>query len=133
VEFVKCYHPWQTCSINELGDVTPCCIYWRKMGSLKRESFESVWNSRRFRKLRCSINTPKPDPICYSCRLPKFDNDESTSFTQLMPSVRDVLGKLWKSRRRTITYAGVMSKEYDPGVAGNGHHAKISRHGEVTA
>ncbi|MFO0811532.1 MAG: radical SAM protein [Gemmataceae bacterium] len=121
LEMVNCYHPWQTCSINELGQVKPCCIYWRSMGSIAGGSFDSVWNGRKFRKLRASVNVAKPDSICYSCRLPKFDNEENTSFSQLTPSIRQMARNLLATRRRPkIVYSGVMAEEYDPrGTAGS--------------
>jgi MoaA/NifB/PqqE/SkfB family radical SAM enzyme len=115
-EMVNCYHPWQTCSINELGDVKPCCVYWKKMGSLRRGPFDSVWNGWRYRRLRSSVNVPRPNSICYSCRLPRFENEESTSFSQTtMPGVRDSLRRLLKARRRPpVRYSGVLYKEFDP-------------------
>jgi hypothetical protein len=111
-ELVNCYYPWQTCSINELGNVKPCCVYWRLMGTLKR-GFDAVWNGRAYRRLRASINT-KPDHICYTCRQPRFDSDENKSAAQLMPGVREIVGNLLTIRRRKTTFSGILNPEYDP-------------------
>jgi MoaA/NifB/PqqE/SkfB family radical SAM enzyme len=115
LEMVNCYHPWQTCSINELGDVKPCCVYWRSMGSLKGRSFAGVWNGRKYRRLRASVNVPRPDSICYSCRLSQFDSEQNTSFGQLAPTLRELARNLLSPRRSPeVVYSGVMAKEYDP-------------------
>ena len=91
LEMLNCYHPWQTCSINELGDVKPCCVYSRTMGKLRRGGFESVWNGRKYRRLRTKVNAPSTDGICYACRLPKFDSEENSSAALLKPSVRELM------------------------------------------
>jgi MoaA/NifB/PqqE/SkfB family radical SAM enzyme len=113
-EMVHCYHPWQTCSINELGHLKPCCVYWKPMGDIGKSGFFSVWNGRRYRKLRASINAPHPDSICYSCRLPRFDSEENISFGQVVPGVRELVRKALTFRRNRARYAGVMNEEFDP-------------------
>ncbi|MFN2445505.1 MAG: SPASM domain-containing protein [Vicinamibacterales bacterium] len=76
LEFPSCYRPWQACSISELGDVRPCAIYWRPMGSIRNHRFEEGWNGRKYRRLRRHVNT-SPDSICHTCRLPNFDHDRA--------------------------------------------------------
>ncbi|MCI0743380.1 MAG: radical SAM protein [Gemmataceae bacterium] len=121
LEMVNCFHPWQTCSINELGNVKPCCIYWRSMGSIANNNFASVWNGRRYRKLRRQVNQPGSNDICHSCRLPKFDSEQNTSFAQTLPGIRDIFRSLLTFRRKPkVIYDGVMSEQFDPRPAPNG-------------
>jgi hypothetical protein len=37
------------------------------MGSLKKHSFEKIWNGWRYRLFRWAIQTPFPPPECRSC------------------------------------------------------------------
>jgi MoaA/NifB/PqqE/SkfB family radical SAM enzyme len=114
LEMVNCYHPWQTCSINELGIVKPCCVYWRSMGNLNKSSFQSIWNGKKYQKLRSSVNG-KPDGICHDCRMPKFDSDHNTSASQLVPGIRDLVrAAVTVKPKETISFTGVMEKEFDP-------------------
>ena len=113
---VSCYRPWQTCVVNELGEVTPSDIYWRSLGSLQVSRFESVWNGLKYRRLRARINNT-PDSICRACRLPQFDSEENRASAQLAPSVKQQLTGLTKSlvkKRPQIIFDGVMDKEFDP-------------------
>jgi MoaA/NifB/PqqE/SkfB family radical SAM enzyme len=112
---VYCYRPWQTCVVNELGDVRPSNVYWRSMGNLRTSSFASIWNGWKYRRLRASINT-KPDRICHSCRMPQFDSEESRAAMQLAPSVKQLLTASAKSllERPKVTFVGIMDKEFDP-------------------
>jgi MoaA/NifB/PqqE/SkfB family radical SAM enzyme len=112
---VHCYRPWQVCVVNELGDVRPSDVYWRSMGNLHTNSFASIWNNWKYRRLRASVNT-KPDSICRSCRLPQFDSEENRAAMQLVPSVKQLLRGSAKSllTRPNVTFVGVMDPEHDP-------------------
>jgi MoaA/NifB/PqqE/SkfB family radical SAM enzyme len=115
IEMVNCYHPWQTCSINELGDIKPCCVYWRSMGKMSRGGFASVWNGRKYRRLRKQVNARSSDKICYACRLPKFDSEENASAGLLKPGLRELVKAFFIPQARpTVKYAGVMEEQFDP-------------------
>jgi len=49
---VPCHQPWTTTMVHEDGDVVPCCRSDSIMGSLKRDSFPSIWNGSAYMKLR---------------------------------------------------------------------------------
>lgn len=49
---VPCHQPWTTTMVHEDGDVVPCCRSDSIMGSLRRDSFRSIWNGSAYRKLR---------------------------------------------------------------------------------
>jgi MoaA/NifB/PqqE/SkfB family radical SAM enzyme len=113
---VSCYRPWQTCVVNELGEITPSDIYWRSMGNLQLSHFQSVWNGLKYRRLRARINNT-PDSICRACRLPQFDSEENRASAQLAPSVKQQLTGLTKllvKKSPQIIFDGVMDKEFDP-------------------
>jgi MoaA/NifB/PqqE/SkfB family radical SAM enzyme len=112
---VHCYRPWQTCVVNELGDVRPSNVYWRSMGNLRVNSFASIWNGWKYQHLRASVNT-KPDRICHSCRMPQFDSEENRVAMQLAPGVKQLLTGSAKSllARPKVTFVGIMDKEFDP-------------------
>ena len=65
----ECYHPWTSVSINEKGDVMPCCISDEKMGNLMEASFEKIWNGKKYQKLRKTVNSPNPVSFCRHCVL----------------------------------------------------------------
>jgi MoaA/NifB/PqqE/SkfB family radical SAM enzyme len=112
---VNCYRPWQTCVIDELGNVRPSSVYWRPMGNLHASSFASVWNGSKYRRLRAAVNT-KPDRICHSCRMPQFDSEENRAAMQLVPSVKQMLKGSAMSLLASpkVTFVGIMDKDFDP-------------------
>lgn len=65
----KCYHPWTSASINEKGDVFPCCVFDKPMGNLREANFNEVWNGRKFQKIRSTVNSSRPIGNCRNCPL----------------------------------------------------------------
>jgi MoaA/NifB/PqqE/SkfB family radical SAM enzyme len=120
LRMVNCYRVWQTTAINELGTVKPCCIYWRSVGNVAESGFESVWNGRKYRSLRRSINT-KPDSICHDCRLPAHEAEEGRVAGELRPSMRQLVTQFGESLRhpRVARFSGVLDSDFDPRHA---HH-----------
>jgi MoaA/NifB/PqqE/SkfB family radical SAM enzyme len=103
VALPRCYQPWRVCSINELGIVTPDAVYWRPAGDLTRQPFAAIWNGRRYRQLRASVNR-QPHSICYSCRMPSFDSADNLSAAQEQPGRREHLRTLLTPRRRHVVF-----------------------------
>jgi len=64
-----CYHPWTSVSINEQGDVMPCCATSVVMGNMNNASFADIWNGPRYRKLRRTVNSSRPLSFCRNCAL----------------------------------------------------------------
>jgi radical SAM protein with 4Fe4S-binding SPASM domain len=62
-----CYHPWKSFSINEKGDVMPCCATSVVMGNLEKTSFDQIWHGSKYRKLRKTVNSPRPLVFCRDC------------------------------------------------------------------
>jgi hypothetical protein len=116
LEFPTCFRPWQACSISELGEVRPCAVYWRPMGTLVGHTFEQVWNGRKYRQLRRAVNEA-PDSICHSCRLPQFDAEKNRAESQLLPGRKEMVVGLLQSivtRKAKPSYIGVMDSDFDP-------------------
>lgn len=116
LEMVNCFRPWQSTAINELGNVKPCCVYWRSMGTLEH-GFESVWNGNRYRALRASINT-KSDSICHDCRMPAF-GDSGRVAAELKPSLKQLAKQYVNASLHPprVRFNGVLDRDFDPRLA----------------
>jgi radical SAM protein with 4Fe4S-binding SPASM domain len=77
-----CYHPWQSFSVNENGEVMPCCATSTVMGNLEKTSFYDIWNGAKYRKLRKTVNSPRPLIFCRDCAFRDIDvaSTETISF-----------------------------------------------------
>ena len=51
----KCYFIWKSLFITPSGDVTLCQFLVYKLGNIKDNSLEEIWNSKRYRKLRLRL------------------------------------------------------------------------------
>jgi hypothetical protein len=60
-------------SVNENGDVMPCCATGAVMGNLKRDDFATIWRSKRYRRLRERVNSSRPPWYCDGCVLRGVD------------------------------------------------------------
>lgn len=87
-----CLHPWTSVSINERGDVMPCCGSTAVMGNLGQEDFAAIWNGRRFTQLRATVNTPRPPRYCCGCFLRGVDLDHPPA--RLPTSERFLLSRI---------------------------------------
>lgn len=70
----RCILPFSWVSINEVGEVMPCCALPIVLGDLKKQSFMDIWNNRRYRKLRRTVNSINPIGVCKHCH-DRFDED----------------------------------------------------------
>jgi radical SAM protein with 4Fe4S-binding SPASM domain len=65
----KCIHPWKSVSINERGEVFPCCQSNLMMGTLQHSAFGDIWNNKRYQRLRKTVNSADPLKDCTECPL----------------------------------------------------------------
>ncbi len=88
-----CYRPWTTVNILENGDVLPCPVTGGAliMGNLGRSSFHDIWNGPAYRRLRRTVNSDKPHPVCAACAL--RGGTESDTF-DLMLNRKTLTGRL---------------------------------------
>ncbi len=77
-----CYHPWRSFSVNEKGDVMPCCATSVVMGNLGRSSFSEIWHGKKYQRLRKTVNSSRPLVFCRDCAFREIDveRDEQISF-----------------------------------------------------
>jgi MoaA/NifB/PqqE/SkfB family radical SAM enzyme len=78
----RCIFPWSWVSINESGEVMPCCAMPLVMGNLKKQSFMDIWNNYKYRHLRRTVNSPHPVGICKHCH-DRFDEDHSEQYSRV--------------------------------------------------
>jgi radical SAM protein with 4Fe4S-binding SPASM domain len=62
-----CTEPWDSLLVRANGEVLPCCIIHEPYGDLARQSFEEIWSSATYRKLRSALLSDKPFEQCKSC------------------------------------------------------------------
>jgi MoaA/NifB/PqqE/SkfB family radical SAM enzyme len=74
-----CAHPWTSVSINERGDVSPCCATGAVMGNLMTQEFAAIWHGKKFRTLRKRVNSTNPPWYCQGCLLRGVDMDSGTA------------------------------------------------------
>lgn len=88
----RCFHPWKSVSVNEKGDVMPCCATNAVMGNLGKDDFQTIWNGKRFRQLRERVNSSNPPSYCRGCVLRGVNLDAPS--TQLFTEESFLLGAI---------------------------------------
>ncbi|MBD3256319.1 MAG: radical SAM protein [Candidatus Lokiarchaeota archaeon] len=67
-QYETCYVPWVSTDITATGEVAPCHIFYDLvMGNIYEQSFEDIWNNKKFQLFRDYMNKFKLMPICYGC------------------------------------------------------------------
>ncbi|MFH1453369.1 MAG: radical SAM protein [Armatimonadota bacterium] len=80
----KCFWPWTAASIDQHGKVTPCCGSGSVMGNIAKDDFTKIWNSRKYKSLRKTVNTDTPPDYCRDCAV---RTDGVISNTALMSAI----------------------------------------------
>jgi radical SAM protein with 4Fe4S-binding SPASM domain len=62
-----CREPWQRLFVQYNGDVWPCCWISEAYGNLTRESFDEIWQGKRYRELREALASDRPPETCVRC------------------------------------------------------------------
>lgn len=65
----KCFDPWDTLIVDVDGTVSICCGGYPKVGNLKEQDFQDIWNSEAVQRIRRVINTPDEPACCKNCRI----------------------------------------------------------------
>ena len=67
----QCSYPYETPYISATGHVVPCCMIADhkvvNMGSLKDNSFQEIWNSKKYLEFRKNIKTNNLESFCKNC------------------------------------------------------------------
>ncbi len=66
-----CYQAEQWAKVAPDGSVYPCCVSPAelKMGNVREQSFESIYNGKKWNDLRESFAKGKPPEVCRKCEL----------------------------------------------------------------
>ncbi|HUV46577.1 MAG TPA: radical SAM protein [Candidatus Bathyarchaeia archaeon] len=67
-----CLSPWRTFLVSWQGEVYPCCLDTNcrfKLGNIKNQSFQAIWNGPVWQNLRASFKKRRLKPLCRSCTL----------------------------------------------------------------
>lgn len=71
VSMGDCYDPWRRLSIQNNGNVFPCCSTYGNevvVGNIYNNSILEMWNSKKFREIRDRINNDNQPYGCKKCR-----------------------------------------------------------------
>lgn len=62
-----CPSPWDYFYVENQGNVNKCILADSHIGNLNKISFDEIWNSSKYQKLRENLFLQKPDNICKKC------------------------------------------------------------------
>jgi len=90
-----CYAPWLETFIETNGDVKLCCVHESTMGNLKSESFEEIWNGKKYNSIREMFRKKQFSKECYHvCSIPNIE-----TFNRLYPIYEGNPLKLLRNRQ----------------------------------
>jgi MoaA/NifB/PqqE/SkfB family radical SAM enzyme len=64
--------------VGATGEVAACCSRWTKLGSLRENRFEDIWNSMSRRKILLAILNKTPEESCLDCPQIRGDGVRNT-------------------------------------------------------
>lgn len=64
----QCIMPWVYLEVFPNGDVTPCCSNLQKLGNIKTENIEDLWNGSKIKKLRLEMLKNELPESCKYCK-----------------------------------------------------------------
>ncbi len=62
-----CLFPWSWTYLSRRGEVRPCPVSRRALGSLKNRDLDSIWNGPEYQDFRRRLLSPYPHEECRSC------------------------------------------------------------------
>ncbi|RKX96328.1 MAG: hypothetical protein DRP84_01425 [Spirochaetes bacterium] len=62
----KCLFVWKSLFINPCGDVLPCQFLISKMGNIKQDRLEDIWNNAKYKNMRKQLKESLL-PVCLRC------------------------------------------------------------------
>ncbi|MCR4663027.1 MAG: radical SAM protein [Endomicrobiaceae bacterium] len=62
-----CPSPWDYFYVENQGNVNKCILADSHIGNLNKSSFNEIWNSTEYQKLRANLFLQNPDNICKKC------------------------------------------------------------------
>jgi radical SAM protein with 4Fe4S-binding SPASM domain len=106
-----CYHPWKSFSINENGDVMPCCATSAVMGNLEKSSFSEIWNGSKYRRLRRTVNSSRPMVFCRNCAFREIEA-ESNKPVSFWSDEKFLLGAIGTEAHNSASFRTLRNIKY---------------------
>ncbi len=63
----RCIYPWNVLRISPYGDVYPCAQFYIKIGNIRENTIEEIWNNKKFCSFRNMLKKRKLFPGCNKC------------------------------------------------------------------
>lgn len=101
-----CDLPWTAASIDESGQVMPCCSSQMVLGDLTKQSFAEIWNGSKYRKLRATVNSPRPLHDCKYCPTRRGNDPESLLRAIEIPADAPLLERVGRRVQRRLRARG---------------------------
>jgi MoaA/NifB/PqqE/SkfB family radical SAM enzyme len=119
-----CGNPWTYINIRTNGEVLPCCFTQKSLGSLKKKSFEEIWNGPQFLELRRSIIKRTFTPYCSiaACNFIDPWDNEKYRYGMEAPASLEISSGVPMDLKIRVKNKG--SKTWTP----PGHHTQPERH-----
>ena len=62
-----CGSAWDSIVLLANGDVMACCVPTTRIGSLRTQTLEEIWNGDAYQRLRQRVNSDDPPDVCKNC------------------------------------------------------------------
>ena len=62
-----CCSPWDYFYVENQGNVNKCIFADTHIGNLNKNSFDKIWNNKKYQMLRENLFLNKPDDVCKKC------------------------------------------------------------------
>lgn len=63
----RCIYPWNVVRISPYGDIYPCAAFYIKIGNLRDNTLEEIWNNKKFINFRKLLRGGKIQSGCNRC------------------------------------------------------------------
>ena len=97
-----CPSPWDYFYVENQGNVNKCILADSHIGNLNKNSFDEIWNSLKYQKLRERLFLKKPDNICKKCMNYNKNNvNKLSSHITFRPNTyKNLLNYIIKNRQK---------------------------------
>jgi len=97
-----CPSPWDYFYVENQGNVNKCILADNHIGNLNKETFNKIWNSTKYQKLREGLFMKNPDDVCKKCiNYDKNNVNKISSHITFRPNTyKKLLNYIIKNRQR---------------------------------
>lgn len=101
-KIVTCPSPWDYFYVENQGNVNKCILADSHIGNLNKDTFDDIWNSSKYQKLRKDLFFNEPDNVCKKCI--NYDNNNvnklSAHLTFRPNTYKKLLNYIIKNRQK---------------------------------